>query len=102
MQSAKHNASDRIRLFRLAWDVTSSSFGARQVLYERFFFGDPVRVAGGLYMSYDKQPAINYVNTLLDQGLADTEEGEENNTLRGGDHLTASTLTKNTQSTNNS
>jgi 4-hydroxyphenylacetate 3-monooxygenase len=74
MQSAKHNAEDRIRLFRLAWDVTSSSFGARQVLYERFFFGDPVRVAGGLYMSYDKQPAMNYVNTLLDQGQAEEEE----------------------------
>ncbi|QBD77760.1 4-hydroxyphenylacetate 3-monooxygenase, oxygenase component [Ktedonosporobacter rubrisoli] len=68
MQSARHNARDRIRLFRLAWDVTSSAFGARQVLYERFFFGDPVRVAGGLYMSYDKQPVIKYVQDLLDQG----------------------------------
>src|SRR5262249_36419491 len=56
MKSAQHDANDRIRLFRLAWDATMSSFGARQVLYERFFFGDPVRVAGGLYMSYDKQP----------------------------------------------
>src|SRR6266581_6275479 len=102
MQSAKHNATDRIRLFRLAWDATSSSFGARQVLYERYFFGDPVRVAGGLYMSYDKQPAMSYVNTVLDQGLADTEEEEENSMLRGSEHLTASTLTKNTQSTNNS
>jgi 4-hydroxyphenylacetate 3-monooxygenase len=74
MQSAKDNASDRIRLFRLAWDVTSSSFGARQVLYERFFFGDPVRTAGKFSMSYDKQPAMNYVNLLLDQGLADGEE----------------------------
>lgn len=73
MQSARQNAADRIRLFRLAWDVTSSSFGARQVLYERFFFGDPVRVAGGLYMSYDKQPLMNYINTFLDQGLADGE-----------------------------
>jgi 4-hydroxyphenylacetate 3-monooxygenase len=76
MQSAKHNAADRIRLFRLAWDITSSAFGARQVLYERFFFGDPVRVAGGLYMSYNKQPVMDYVNTLLAQGLAE-EKAEE-------------------------
>jgi len=46
MQSATQNARDRIRLFRLAWDATSSSFGARQAPYERYFFGDPVRVAG--------------------------------------------------------
>jgi 4-hydroxyphenylacetate 3-monooxygenase len=71
LQSAKQNAADRVRLFRLAWDATASSFGARQVLYERFFFGDPVRVAGGLYMSYDKQPCIDYVNKFLDQGLAE-------------------------------
>ena len=78
MQSAKQNAHDRIQLFRLAWDATSSSFGARQVLYERFFFGDPVRVAGGLYMSYDKQPVIEYVNKLLEQGQAEVEN--QNNT----------------------
>ncbi len=71
MQSAKHNARDRIRLFRLAWDVTASSFGARQAHYERFFFGDPVRVAGGLYMSYDKTPSMDYVTELLEQGEAD-------------------------------
>jgi 4-hydroxyphenylacetate 3-monooxygenase len=74
MKSARHNASDRIRLFRLAWDATSSSFGARQVLYERFFFGDPVRVAGGLYTSYDKQPAMSYVDAVLSQGLTEEEE----------------------------
>ena len=31
----------RVRLFRLAWDVTCSSFAGRQTLYERFFSGDP-------------------------------------------------------------
>ena len=65
LQSAKHNARDRVRLFRLAWDVAGSSFGTRQLQYERFFFGDPVRVAGGLYMSYDKEPALQAVQRLL-------------------------------------
>jgi 4-hydroxyphenylacetate 3-monooxygenase len=76
MKSAQQEAPERIRLFRLAWDVTTSSFGGRQALYERFFFGDPVRVAAGLFMSYDKQPAIDLVNTVLDQGLADTAESD--------------------------
>jgi 4-hydroxyphenylacetate 3-monooxygenase len=71
LQSAKQNARDRIHLFRLAWDVACSSFGSRQVHYERFFFGDPVRVAGGVYMSYNKQPAMEYINEFLAQG----EEG---------------------------
>ncbi len=77
LKSAKHDSYDRIRLFRLAWDVACSSFGSRQVLYERFFFGDPVRVAGGLYMSYDKQPAMNLVNKVLDEGLAEKDEVEQ-------------------------
>jgi len=70
LQSAKHNARDRVRLFRLAWDAACSSFGTRQVQYERFFFGDPVRVAGGLYMSYDKEPALRAAQRFLDEGLS--------------------------------
>ncbi|MDQ3460292.1 MAG: 4-hydroxyphenylacetate 3-monooxygenase, oxygenase component [Deinococcota bacterium] len=56
MQSRNMNALERTQLFRLAWDMTLSSFGARQVHYERFFFGDPVRMKGVLYGAYDKEP----------------------------------------------
>jgi 4-hydroxyphenylacetate 3-monooxygenase len=44
-----------------------SSFAGRQVLYERFFFGDPVRMAGALYFSYDKQPMKDRVAAFLDR-----------------------------------
>ena len=47
-QAARAEAFDRIPLFRLAWDASLSAFASRQVLYERFFFGDPVRMAGAL------------------------------------------------------
>ena len=47
-QAARAEAFDRIPIFRLAWDTALSAFGSRQVLYERFFFGDPVRMAGAL------------------------------------------------------
>lgn len=67
MQARSADAHDRIRLFRLAWDVAASAFGQRQVLYERFFFGDPVRMAGALYHSYDKKPYIDRVKRFLDQ-----------------------------------
>jgi 4-hydroxyphenylacetate 3-monooxygenase len=44
LQAAKGDAEERVRLFRLGWDIACSSFGGRQELYERFFFGDPVRM----------------------------------------------------------
>ena len=54
-QAARAEAFDRVPLFRLAWDATLSAFASRQVLYERFFFGDPVRMAGTLVASHDAQ-----------------------------------------------
>jgi 4-hydroxyphenylacetate 3-monooxygenase len=54
-QAARAEAFDRIPLFRLAWDASLSAFASRQVLYERFFFGDPVRMAGALVTAHDAQ-----------------------------------------------
>lgn len=65
LQSAANNAEDRVKLFRLAWDATMSSFGTRQTLYERFFFGDPVRLAMSLYHEYDKKPYVELVKKKL-------------------------------------
>lgn len=66
-QAARADSLDRVKLFRLAWDVACSSFGSRQVLYERFFFGDPVRMAGALYSTYNKAPAMQQVRAFLDR-----------------------------------
>lgn len=63
-------AEERIRLFRLAWDISASAFGGRQVLYERFFFGDPVRVTAGRYQAYDKEAARQAVRRFLEEGVA--------------------------------
>ncbi len=54
-QAARAEAFDRIPLFRLAWDAALSAFATRQVLYERFFFGDPVRMAGALVTGHNAQ-----------------------------------------------
>jgi 4-hydroxyphenylacetate 3-monooxygenase len=64
-QVAQAGGRDRVRLFRLAWDVACSSFGARQVLYERFFFGDPVRNYSTLYTTYDKEPYKERIEQFL-------------------------------------
>jgi 4-hydroxyphenylacetate 3-monooxygenase len=64
-QAKNTSSEDRIRLFKLAWDLAGSSFGSRQELYERFFFGDPVRMAGALYNWYDKEPYKERVRAFL-------------------------------------
>lgn len=57
--------ADRVALFRLAWDATLSSFGARQVLYERFFNGDPERLHMARYRAYDRARAVGLVRSFL-------------------------------------
>ncbi|HUK00714.1 MAG TPA: 4-hydroxyphenylacetate 3-monooxygenase, oxygenase component [Steroidobacteraceae bacterium] len=54
-QAARVDALERIPLFRLAWDAALSGFATRQVLYERFFFGDPVRMAGALVSGHQAE-----------------------------------------------
>lgn len=65
LQSATLPARERVQLFRLAWDMTISGFGARQTLYERFFFGDPVRMYQTLYAVYDKEPYKERIRQYL-------------------------------------
>jgi 4-hydroxyphenylacetate 3-monooxygenase len=43
-QGATKPADERIEIFRMAWDLSVSGFGGRQVLYERYFSGDPWRL----------------------------------------------------------
>lgn len=72
LQAGTLAAGERLRLFRLAWDMTISAFGGRQSLYEKFFFGDPVRNQAALYRGYDMRGALALVEGFLG---AETEEG---------------------------
>jgi anthranilate 3-monooxygenase (FAD)/4-hydroxyphenylacetate 3-monooxygenase len=47
------SAVDRTRIVNVASDLAMNAFGARQLQYERYYAGDPVRVLAGTYMSYD-------------------------------------------------
>jgi 4-hydroxyphenylacetate 3-monooxygenase len=59
------SARDRVKLFRLAWDIACSAFGGRQVLYERFFAGDPLNRAQFLYSIYPKAEVVERVRAFL-------------------------------------
>jgi 4-hydroxyphenylacetate 3-monooxygenase len=52
------SAEERVRLFRLAWDVSCSSFAGRQTLYERFFSGDPWRLGVARLQNYSMKDAL--------------------------------------------
>jgi 4-hydroxyphenylacetate 3-monooxygenase len=65
-QAANADAATRIKLFRLAFDAAVSSFSGRQQLYERYYSGDPVRLAGNLYSLYDKDSHIDRIFAILD------------------------------------
>jgi 4-hydroxyphenylacetate 3-monooxygenase len=57
-------------LFRLAFDAAVLSFSGRQKLYERYYSGDPMRLAGTLYNN----------DTHIDQiiGMLDDLEARQN------------------------
>ena len=65
LQSATLTGPERVRLFRLVWDSCISTFAGRQALYEYYFFGDPVRMAGALVNSYDRTPYTERVQAFL-------------------------------------
>ncbi len=52
-QGTNIGAAERVRLFRLAWDLIGTQFGSRQTLYERFFNGDVVQLRMRRFAQYD-------------------------------------------------
>ncbi len=65
-QGAGVPATERIQLFRLAWDIVKDGFGARQQLYECDFAGDPLHLMASQYLGYDTSAAVERVQALLE------------------------------------
>ncbi len=55
------DADDKVRLFKLAWDLIGSPLGSRHDLYERFYAGDPVRTFANQYLHYDKSDSSRLI-----------------------------------------
>ncbi len=65
LQGKSLTGPERIKLFKLAYDASISGFSSRQALYEYYFFGDPVRMAGALVAGYDKAPMQQRIKDFL-------------------------------------
>jgi 4-hydroxyphenylacetate 3-monooxygenase len=76
-QAANADSKTRIKLFRLAYDAAVSSFSGRQQLYERYYSGDPVRLAGTLYSIYDKKTYKDRIWTMLEELETRAQPGAE-------------------------
>ena len=61
---------DRVRLFKLAWDLAGDAFGSRQLQYERFYAGDPVRILAMTYLGSSDKPYRAMVDAINDNNLA--------------------------------
>lgn len=59
-------AVDRVRLYKLAWDLCGDGFGQRALQYERYYAGDPVRLLAMNYQAYDKTDSFELVQRALD------------------------------------
>lgn len=59
------DARSRIRISKLAWDATGTQFAQRLLQYERYYAGDPVRVAAGSYLSYSADELLAYVESAF-------------------------------------
>jgi 4-hydroxyphenylacetate 3-monooxygenase len=59
------SAIDRVKLGKLAWELTGDQFGGRQQLYERLHSGDPQTVISLSYLQYDKSKAVKMVERLI-------------------------------------
>lgn len=58
-------ARRRVRLFKMAWDICGDAFGQRQVQYERYHQGDPVRLLAGMFMNFDRTRCASLVERAM-------------------------------------
>lgn len=63
--SAGQTSRERIQLMRLAADASMSAFAGRQVVYERYYQGDPVRRAIGYFMDFPKETLYARIDDLM-------------------------------------
>jgi 4-hydroxyphenylacetate 3-monooxygenase oxygenase component len=86
-QGATIPAAKRIELFRIAWDVSCSSFAGRQTLYERYFSGDPWRLAMLRYQNYPRQQELK--QRIWDFAQRTAEWDQRQTAAREKNHVTA-------------
>ncbi|MSO19759.1 MAG: 4-hydroxyphenylacetate 3-hydroxylase [Acidobacteria bacterium] len=72
LQSPRATYDERIKLFKLAWDMIGSEFAGRHTQYEMFYAGAPFISRGYAYRNYGYDEAVGSVDEFLSSyGLPD-------------------------------
>jgi 4-hydroxyphenylacetate 3-monooxygenase len=58
-------AEDRVKLFKLAWDVFGSEFGGRHQQYEMFYAGAPFVSRNYAFRNYGYETVVEEVDEFL-------------------------------------
>ncbi|MCZ7646830.1 MAG: 4-hydroxyphenylacetate 3-hydroxylase [Planctomycetota bacterium] len=59
------SAEERIKLFKLAWDLVGTEFGGRHLQYEMFYAGAPFVAKNYAYRNYGYEEAVAQVDACL-------------------------------------
>ena len=74
VQSPGVPSEERVKLFKLAWDIVGSEFAGRHQQYEMFYAGAPFVVKGAYtYRNYDYDSAVAAVQQFTDGYKAESE-----------------------------
>jgi 4-hydroxyphenylacetate 3-monooxygenase oxygenase component len=66
LTGARISGRDRARLFRLAWDLIGTEFGARHELYEMNYAGERSALVAGVHREYGRrQHYLDYLDRFL-------------------------------------
>jgi 4-hydroxyphenylacetate 3-monooxygenase len=65
VQSPGVKAEDRVKLFKLAWEMIGSEFGGRHQQYEMFYAGAPFVAKNYSFLNYNFQEALDLVTACL-------------------------------------
>ncbi|HYE98353.1 MAG TPA: 4-hydroxyphenylacetate 3-hydroxylase N-terminal domain-containing protein [Planctomycetota bacterium] len=67
-------AEERVKLFKLAWDVVGTEFGGRHQQYEMFYAGAPHVAKGYAFRHYGMEEATRLVDDFLGTYSLETEK----------------------------
>lgn len=66
IRSSNASTEEKVKLFKLAWDIVGSEFGGRHQQYELFYNGAPFVVRGYAFRNYGYDEPLKLVNRFLD------------------------------------
>ena len=69
-------AVDKVKLFKLAWELASDKFGSRATIYEYYHSGDPVRNLANRHVGADRTRYRALLGRVLREMDADAEPPE--------------------------